>query len=665
MYFLMKSAKDLFWPRIMLVLLSFPFCFSLAYFLGRHYLNFDVRIPLNFFLASALGDLKPEGFEHYLYFISVLVPLIVFTLSEFLPAQQISRFRFFSDSIETLINNYPIRYAAILLSITITAIALLSSQMGRLQTTQFSILAILLLAILLIPHSLLAAASRGFKTLCDRLDSSSHIQIVLVLISVILTGIALLPSYRTNFSLPYSADHIGGHFPFIYGEFAAPLNGRTSMVDFFPQYQNILPMLVVPYFRAFGLTVGSFATLMIFFSLISLMAVSHFLRRFTGPVRGFIYYAVFLGLAFAPMGISNPVNSYTYYPNGPLRCFFPYITSFLLWKTLHTSSRRWRFTLLVVSTLGFLNNMDFGLACWAATLATLFAVENDKLTLALELIFAFAAELFAWIAFSWIRSGEFFDPRNLGMYQKAFGYYGLTMLPIEPLGWHWAAFLVLISAALVGLFDLRRTTSNRIMGGMLSYCSLLGFASGMYFVGRSHPNVLVSLYGIIGLNLILLFHRTHRQRSAPAGVTFSQRLLLFGMVIATSNLGLVFRPIEEFQRIISPARGPMIRPDASLDFRMKLASIVRSHSKEGSNVEIVYRFGYEIAERAGVQNRFPFAQDGSVALISQVDLAMSYIIKHRINEVYGRIFPEMAEKLKTFGFRLVTTYDDFEVWKRT
>ena len=57
-------------------------------------------------------------------------------------------------------------------------------------------------------------------------------------------------------------DFFGYNIPFVMGEFAAALNGRTPLVDFFSQYQNFLPLLLTPYFKVAGVSVSTFSALM-------------------------------------------------------------------------------------------------------------------------------------------------------------------------------------------------------------------------------------------------------------------------------------------------------------------------------------------------------------------------------------------------------------------
>src|SRR5207244_3265029 len=80
----------------------------------------------------------------------------------------------------------------------------------------------------------------------------------------------LLPSIYISTNVGHASLVVYNHMAGSLEEFAAVVNGSTPYVDYFPHYQNILPVLVEPLFKAVHLGIGSFTGFMALLSLAQL-----------------------------------------------------------------------------------------------------------------------------------------------------------------------------------------------------------------------------------------------------------------------------------------------------------------------------------------------------------------------------------------------------------
>jgi hypothetical protein len=91
-------------------------------------------------------------------------------------------------------------------------------------------------------------------------------------------GFALTGLFRDSESQRWPG-YLGYHIPFVMDEFVAALNGRTPLVDFFSQYQNLAPLLLTPFFKLAGVSVATFSALMFSLTIIGFMLLYSALCR--------------------------------------------------------------------------------------------------------------------------------------------------------------------------------------------------------------------------------------------------------------------------------------------------------------------------------------------------------------------------------------------------
>jgi hypothetical protein len=168
------------------------------------------------------------------------------------------------------------------------------------------------------------------------------------------------------------------HLPYTSGEFAAILNGRSPWVDFYPQYQTLISYLLVPYFHIFKFSVGSFTLGM---ALLSLIGFSICFWIFTVIAKraqqALALFLPVLFLSFCPFDQNQycVTNTFNYFAVGPLRYFWPWLTVGACVYYWQKSTNFRMFLVCFFGATATLNNLDFGLPAFAASMIAL--VLND------------------------------------------------------------------------------------------------------------------------------------------------------------------------------------------------------------------------------------------------------------------------------------------------
>lgn len=468
--------------------------------------------------------------------------------------------------------------------------------------------------------------------------------------------------------------NVGYHLPFTLDEFAAVLNGRTALVDYFPQYATVLPHLLAPAFRIVGLDVRTFTLGMSALSLAGLVLCWDTLRRATGsPWTALALHVPLVALAFFPTEVyrtMGPANSFNYYAHAPLRYLGPWVVG---WLVAWQQSRPGPFRLLVLfvgAGLAAANNADFGVpALGGALLAALLTGPGTVLPRPAHVARVVAAAAAgvalaagALAAGAWARTGELPHLGRMLLFQSAFARSGFNMLPMPPWGVHWivyATFMVGLFAAMFRLAALRPRDEPapdeapgpdaRLAPAVLVFASVFGAGALALYVGRSHWAVLVSIFPAWGLAAMLLCWVAVRPvLRPPRGSAGPARVVPRGLAIAAYALCvgeiLPFPPRPATNVGFPPAIGAA-KASWVVD-APALAAELRRMASPGGRLMLAIPAGHLVAELAGVENVYPFAEDESCLLQGQVDLVERTIRARGVSRYVGPMPPELAERLR-------------------
>lgn len=540
------------------------------------------------------------------------------------------------------------------------------------------------LATLLTYRWLSSAAKVQVLTIWERV---SRARVLPSLLAASWTVAHLLGCVFTDDNIRRAAGTISYHLPFTMGEFAAVVNGRFPLVDFYSQYQNLLGHLLHPFFAVVGLSVTTFTLAMGILSGIGFLLLYRVLWRVSGsPWLGLALYVpvVAVSLAEAETAGVNPSNAFNYYAVGPIRYFGHFFAAYLALAYLQVPKVRRLLVVSCAAALVGLNNLDFGVPAALGVLACAILFPPDSLhasrwvrSLAATLVFVIGASLtlMAFALSAKLATGSWPDPGILTEYQRTFAYLGFNMVRLPPNGMYWIMYITYMLALLYAVFDGYSRDSNhvsrarRLSVGMLAYAGISGFGVGMYFVGRSHPAVIIAMYPAWAFALALLLQRivadVYRQRTwrADEGAVIHAipSAAILGVWAGLVPLILELPQVSaEIDRLEYHSGGLDPRPT-------RLSALISKYVPKGAPTVVVAVNAHQLATDASVENLYPFAHPGSVLLKSQLRPVLDSITRLPSGDqyVFGSVWPQVAEALGQSGFKQIDSDGDFIVWHAT
>src|SRR6185436_4280520 len=227
------------------------------------------------------------------------------------------------------------------------------------------------------------------------------------------------------------------------------------------------------------------------------------LRRVVGNgVTGLLLYLPFLATSLFIVG-GTRASRYTfgdYFGVFPLRYAGPFLLAWLLVRQLDGVRPRTPLALGVVAGLCVLNNAEFGLAALAATAAALVWSADDQgprplARLAGQLALGLLAAYALLAALTLVRAGELPQLGRLLDYGRLYSIGGFGLLHLHRLlGLHLVLYLTYVAAIAVATVRAIERAPNRPLTAMLAWSGIFGLGSGAYFMGRTHPELLVALF---------------------------------------------------------------------------------------------------------------------------------------------------------------------------
>lgn len=614
------------------------------------------RQTLNFFPGSSLA---PEPLEQARYLLAVTAPVALIALSTAATS---------APSLRRAARRRFMVVMAVIIQILILALVALSwwrqnSAYRYFRTWQLYLsLSGAITAVALMPRS-------GHRRPTGR--NAGHEKGAAIAIAVLATLAGLSYSIFRDANIGSALKDVQGILPFPFEEFAAVSQGRTGLVDFFPQYTVVLPYLTAVPLKMLGPSIGAFTGAMYLVSAVALTAVFFAFTRLTGhPGSALGLYLPFLLITLYPAGrqADQVFNSSNYYPAMPLRYFGPMLLMGLVARYLQKPSPRALFGTFLLAGFVVLNNFEFGLPALAAaaTAVTLGHATGKRLSLrdALARIAVAAAavssSLGIFTAFTLARAGRAPSFGSLLYFTRQFALNGFFMLPMPALGLHtvvyltFAAALVLAGIRALALHD-PGGGADRIRTGLLAYSGVFGLGALAYYAGRSHPLVLVSIFPAWGLALCLLAWEAWTSRSIVRSSSPWMRpfwripalLVLFHVGLFLSTLpdqSLIFRQPAR----IAGASAPRIFEATAMK------QLIRDCAGRAERTMIFYPLGYRLAGQTGVQNFFPYNSPVSIVTAEQLGTIVKMAKRQRVQSIFsGRLRPEIAQGLSDAGFRPV------------
>lgn len=441
-------------------------------------------------------------------------------------------------------------------------------------------------------------------------------------LAVLFTADWALTAFNTEGTIGLAHHGVRVTFPLWLDETFAVLDGRTPLVNFDPQYGHLWPYLAAGPMALFGADVGVYTAVLALGTVLALLAVYATLRRVTrSSAAALALYLPFVATGFF-MEIGPLANRYgpsTLLTEFPMRYAGPYLLAWLTARRLDGARPRTRALLFLVGGLVAVNNLEFGLPAVAAVLAAeLWA--SERLTRRAVLLLgrdalaglAGAAALLSLVTL--VAAGE--PPRfgTLLIFPRMYGLAGFGMMPIPPAGFHLVVYATFVAALVFASFRVAAGREDRLLTGMLAWSGAFGLGAGGYFVGRSHPEVLIDLFSTWSLALSLLLvagvrelRRRPGARPSPAWVAL---LAAFGLTVC--SLAQTPTPWSQAARLSRTTAVPAMRNLATERF-------VASGTRPGEPVAILAALGHRVAYDLGLPNVSPWAGIEAVLTVQQLD----------------------------------------------
>jgi len=484
-------------------------------------------------------------------------------------------------------------------------------------------------------------------------------RLVALALAVLFVALWLLTAVNTEGSFGLSNDGVRGNVSFWLDEAYAVLDHRAPLVDFHAQYSQLWPYLSAGIMWLVGPSFGSYVAIMVTATGLSLLAVYAVLRRVArSSLLALALFAPFVATGFfmelGPLADRyGPSNLFSMFP---MRYGGPYVLAWLLARHVDRLRPRRAALLFWFAGVVLLNNVEFGLPAFAATVAALLWSDTRPWrarTLALArdaglgLLGAVAAVALLTLAVA----GSLPHVGYLFTFSRMWGLGGVTMLPMPALGFHLAIYATFAAAIVVATVRAIGGAEQRSLTALLAWAGVFGLGAGSYFAGRSHPEVLISLFSAWALALALLLVVVVRavQARADRSIGPAEVALLAGCALAVCSLAQTPRPWSQLQRIAADAPTPVLQ---ALDAR---AFVAASGAAPGERVLILAPMGHRVAYDLGLVNVAPYVSMISMPAERQLAEALQVLRSEGGSRVFayrGQLLPIQQQALADAGFRV-------------
>jgi len=529
------------------------------------------------------------------------------------------------------------------------------------------------------PYALRSA--RGRASAAALLRESRGRRAAACAVAVVFTAIWMLTAIHSDKEIGNAISTERYNIEFTLGETFAVLDGRTPLVNFSSQYASLWPFAAALPMLAFGKTLLVWTVTLSAVTVVALVAIYGVLRRVVrSATAALLLYLPFLATSlFQTAGTFQNRNTVgSYYAAFPLRYGIPF---FLAWLTARRIERRrtdllGAWLLFTLAGLAILNNGDFGVPAFGATLAALLwsAWERPVGRSALRLAGAALAGLataFALVsALTLLRTGSLPQLWRLVDYARGYTIGGFSMSPIPGIfGLHLLVYLTYVAAIVAASVRVSRGARNRVLTGMLAWAGVFGLGAGAYYVGRSDPSVLKYELPAWTLALALLAVLAIRELARPElrRTAIGALVVLFGFGAATCSLAQTPAPWEQIQRLTAPFVPTEAEPDPhplvpprDAATRRFVASLADGPSrfvvKRGAPVAILLALGHRVADAYGVVNVSPYTGIESMYTVERVDAAIDALRRAGGNTAILPVplYASLFDAFRRQGFEIVT-----------
>jgi hypothetical protein len=480
-----------------------------------------------------------------------------------------------------------------------------------------------------------------------------------LLVAALATVAWILPGVETDGSAGLANGLTWVNIPFWLEEPFAVLDGRLPLVHFHAQYSQLLPYLTAGPMALFGASLGLYTALLVTLTGLGMLAVYALLRRVVGrslPALA-IYLPVLATGFFTEEGpLANRHGPVTLLSMFPMRYAGAYLVAWLTARHLDGSAPR-RFGLLAFfSGIVLCNNIDFGVPAFGAMLAAVALTRwPDSWAAARRLALEGGLGLLGAILLAALVplavGGSLPHPGWLFTFTRLYGVDGFGAMPMPKLGFHLAIYATFAAAIVVAAVRASAHAEDRLLTAMLAWAGVFGLGASPYYVGRSLPEVLISMFSAWALALALLFVVVARAlaRRPARRPTLPELTVLMGFGIAVCSLAQTPLPWTQINRISTRSAQPIYAHTATERF-------VARRTTRGEHVAILTPLGHRIAYDLGLVNVSPYSELQVMLVREQLQETLDDVRAAHARKLFvpvQTLYEEPYEAIVHAGFRLV------------
>ncbi|HYV16739.1 MAG TPA: hypothetical protein VE972_12045 [Conexibacter sp.] len=482
--------------------------------------------------------------------------------------------------------------------------------------------------------------------------------------AVLMTVVFVLSTVNTEATIATANPAVAGHVLWSLDETFAILNGRTPLVDFHAQYGQLWPYVAALTMTLLGTTIGVYTVTMATISGLALVALYATLRRLvrSSLLALALYLPILASSFFMKLGpLENRYGAGSLISLWPIRYGGVYLLAWATARHVDGAAPRRGWLLFAAAGLVVLNNPEFGLPVFGATLVALPCAAPPRswragARLLGEAAAGLAAATALVIALALVRSGALPHFGLLFEFSRLYAIDGWAMIPMPRFGLHLVVFLTFSATLVLAAVRVARGAEDRLLTALLAWAGAFGLGASAYFAGRSHPQVLIDLFSTWAFALALLVVVVARDLSARGWRRpgLAQLAVLFGFGLMACSLAQTPTPWSQISRLRAG--------DAKLPFKQAEAvALVRRTTHPGEHVAILISLSHRVAYDAGVVNVSPYASIESMPTHQQLSDVIALMRSQHVRKLYTSsrfMFPEESTTIQRAGFATVTQDGD-------
>jgi hypothetical protein len=617
--------------------------------------------------ALRAGYIRPEPTEHARYLLALLGPLVLaaatfaFTRVRPLPHRPLTAF---------LASAGNVAFAVFVIAVFLYQRSLTYGDVylgdGPFKTVYFTVPTLVAAIVVAALVAVALTSANALARLREIARESRAKRIAVFAAGLALVALWMLTAFNDDASIASVNLEVWDNIPFWVDEAFAIVNGQAPLVDFHAQYAQLWSYLAAGALAVFGTSLSVFTATMIAGTAATMLAILDVFRRLVGSsLAALALFVPFVATSFfMEVGPSEnrygPANLFSFFP---IRYAGPYLLLWLVVRRVERGGRSPPLGLFAVAGLVAINNPEFGIPALGATLAALLAAELPRTPGELVRLFAGAlgglagavavvAVLTLAVAGGWPHFGMLWTfPR---IFSTGFG-----MLPMPAIGFHVVVYVTFAAAIVVAVVRILQTATDARLTSALVWSGVFGLGAGAYFVGRSHPQVLIDLFSAWALALGLLLVVSVRAivgRSARR-LGLAEALVLLGFGLCVCSIAQTPLPWSQWERIADPHPG---RSQIQL-FRSSQRTAVAAATRPGEPIALLMREGHRIAHDVGVVDVVPYANIDSMFTIGQwaeMVRALRRAGGTKILMPADRLVEERVAWLSRLGYDAARGYDE-------